>query len=59
MWQQWINGVLGLWTIAIPFLGFTGDTLLWTLVVTGIIVAALGFWGAIEHNSHQMTPRHI
>jgi hypothetical protein len=54
MWQQWVNGILGLWTIIVPFLGFTGNTLTWTLVVTGIIVAILGFWGGAQAN--QMTP---
>jgi hypothetical protein len=47
MWQQWVNGILGIWTIIVPFLGFTGSTLTWTLVVTGVIVAILGFWGAL------------
>ena len=46
MWQQWVNAILGLWVLAIPFLGFTGATLTWTLVITGLVVAILGFWGA-------------
>jgi hypothetical protein len=54
MWQQWVNGILGIWTIVVPFLGFTGNTLTWTLVVTGLVVAILGFWGGAEHN--QMSP---
>ncbi len=45
MWQQWINGILGLWVIVIPFLGLTDGTLTWTLVITGIVIAVLGFWG--------------
>ncbi len=45
MWQQWINGILGLWVIAMPFLGLAGNTLTWTMVVTGVIIAVLGFWG--------------
>jgi len=55
MWQQWVNGILGLWVIVVAFLGFTGSTLLWTLVITGVVVAILGFWGAYEHG--QMAPR--
>lgn len=51
MWQQWINGILGLWVIALAFIGLTGTTLTWTLAITGIVVAALGFWGAISHNA--------
>jgi len=45
MWQQWAVAILGLWTIAVPFLGFTAGALTWTLVITGLIVAVLGFWG--------------
>jgi len=41
MWQQWVNAVLGLWVIVVPFTGMTGSTLMWTLVVTGIAVAVL------------------
>jgi hypothetical protein len=55
MWQQWVNGILGLWTIVVPFLGFTGGTLMWTLIITGIIVAVLGFWGGAE--SREMMPQ--
>jgi hypothetical protein len=46
MWQQWVNAILGLWVIAVPFTGLAGNTLMWTLVVTGIVVAVLGVWGA-------------
>jgi hypothetical protein len=50
MWQQWVNGILGLWVIVVAFLGFTGATLMWTLAITGIVVAILGFWGAMANN---------
>ena len=43
MWKNWISGILGLWVIAIPFFGATSTT---TLVITGIIIAILGFWAA-------------
>jgi hypothetical protein len=56
MWQQWLNGVLGLWIIALPFLGLDAQTALWTMVVTGVVVAALGFWGATEHSTMHMRP---
>jgi hypothetical protein len=49
-WQHWVNAVLGLWVLAIPFLGFTGDTLTWTLAVTGIVIAALAVWGALNNS---------
>lgn len=48
MWQQWLNGILGLWIIIVPFLGMQGSSFTWTLAVTGVIVAVLGFWGALE-----------
>lgn len=51
MMQQWINGVLGLALIALAFMGLTGTTLLWALVIMGAAVAILGFWGAISHNA--------
>ncbi len=46
LWQQWLNAILGLWVIAIPFLAITGAALTWTLVVTGVVIAVLGFWAA-------------
>lgn len=51
MWQQRVNGVLGLWIILVPFLGLTSQTSVWTVVVTGTLVAILGFWGALERRS--------
>ncbi|RJQ33767.1 hypothetical protein C4568_03900 [Candidatus Parcubacteria bacterium] len=50
MWQQWTNAVLGLWVIAVPFIGLTGTALTWTLAITGIAIAILAFWGAQEHS---------
>ena len=49
MWQQWINGILGLWVIVVPYLGLTSTQFAWTLTITGIVIAILGFWGATEH----------
>ncbi len=51
MWQQWINGILGLWVIAIPFLGLSASAFMWTLAITGIAIAVLGFWGAGEQSA--------
>jgi hypothetical protein len=51
MWQQWVNAVLGLWVIAVPFLALSAGTLMWALAITGIIVAVLGVWGAMEGQS--------
>jgi hypothetical protein len=54
MWQQWVNVILGLWVIAIPFLNLIGDTLTWTLAITGIVIAGMALWGATEHSSTGM-----
>ncbi len=43
MWQDWVNGILGLWVILIPFVGADSVTV---LVITGIVIAVLGFWAA-------------
>lgn len=48
MWQQWVNGILGLYVLVHPFLGLSGQTEVWVLVIVGAVVAALGFWGAAE-----------
>lgn len=49
MWQQWVNALLGLAVIVVPFLGLTGDTFIWTLAVLGIAIAAFAIWGAVSH----------
>jgi hypothetical protein len=59
MWQQWVNGILGVWTITVPFLGLTGDTLTWTLVITGVAIAVLGFWSGTEVADDGLTPARI
>jgi len=51
MWQQWLNAILGLWVIAVPFIGITGAALVWTLAITGIVIAVLGVWGAQQEQS--------
>ncbi|MBX4192061.1 hypothetical protein KW798_01075 [Candidatus Parcubacteria bacterium] len=48
MWQQWVTALLGLLTIAVPFMGLTGDTLTWSLAILGIAVAVLALWGGVE-----------
>ena len=46
MWQDWLNGILGIWVLVIPFTGMAGSSLTSTLVITGIVIAILGFWSA-------------
>ena len=45
MWQNWVNGILGLWVILMPFLGF-GPYLRTLMIVSGIVIAVLAFWSA-------------
>lgn len=63
MWQQWLTAILGLWVIAVPFIGITGAALVWTLAVTGVILAVLGVWGAqyeqsLEEELHELQLQH-
>ena len=45
MWQHWINGILGLWTIVASYLYLSGMPQV-VMYVTGVVVAILAFWGA-------------
>lgn len=54
MWKQWVNGVLGIWIVLLPYLGFTADVHTWLMVVTGIVIAVLAFWSASESNGVAM-----
>jgi uncharacterized iron-regulated membrane protein len=53
MWMSWVNAVLGVWLIAVPFLGFTPVGLTWALVLTGIAVAVLAVWSAGQEASER------
>lgn len=54
MWQQWINTILGLWVVALPFIGIqSSSAFTWTLAVTGIVIALLAAWGAMEHQESE------
>ena len=45
MWQNWTNAILGIAIIIIAFLGLSGATLLWSLLILGAIIMIVGFWG--------------
>jgi hypothetical protein len=51
--MQWINAILGVWLIAVPFLGLSTMGLTWALVLTGIAVAVFAVWGAGEEASER------
>ena len=44
MWQNWVNVVVGVLLIILPFVVTTPDALKWVSVVGGIIVAILAYW---------------
>ncbi|MEK7162343.1 MAG: hypothetical protein AAB730_00610 [Patescibacteria group bacterium] len=46
MWQNWLLGILGLWVILMPFLALPSGLHRTLMIVTGIVVAVLGFWSA-------------
>jgi len=63
MWQQWVNAIIGLWIIAVPFIGIAGAALIWTLALSGAVIAVLGIWGAqqeqtMEEELHEMQYQH-
>jgi len=43
--QNKVNGILGLWIIALAFLGFSVSFQRMLLVVTGIVIMLISFWG--------------
>ncbi len=45
MWQHWVNGIIGLWIIVMALVGIQDIT---TIVITGVVVAIVGFWGALQ-----------
>jgi len=45
MWTQWLNGLLGIWIIVVPFLNMTQSAMKTTLIISGIVIALLGFAG--------------
>jgi len=43
-WQDWINGLLGIWLV---ISGFVPSLMTkWNLIIVGVLVAILGFWSA-------------
>ncbi|MCI0619584.1 SPW repeat protein [Candidatus Wolfebacteria bacterium] len=54
MWQNWVNGILGLWILISPFVGLEGSNMTTNLVIVGIVVAVLGFWSAAAGKKSSM-----
>ena len=49
-WANWLLGILGIWVVIVPYLGFADSALKILLVITGIVIAILGFWAAAAKN---------
>jgi hypothetical protein len=52
MWQQWVNFIAGLWIIMSAYIGMSASAMAANITVTGIIIAALALWGALQQQSH-------
>ena len=46
MWQSWVSGILGLWVVLMPFLGLSQGLHRNLMIVSGVVIAILGFWSA-------------
>lgn len=58
MTTQWLNGILGLWVLISPFVGFTANGMTINLVIVGIVVAVLGFAGAAYEQNYRREIEH-
>lgn len=45
MWQQLVNAILGLWTIIAAYAYIPSGSGRTLFIITGAVVAILGFWG--------------
>jgi hypothetical protein len=58
MWQNKLNGILGLWVIALAFLGFSDSLHRILLVLTGVFIAVVAFWGnSLIMSNKELTER--
>jgi hypothetical protein len=60
MWKQWVNAVLGLAVIVVPFLGLTLTAMAWTLAIMGAGVLALSLWttGEVSNREYEQVVTH-
>jgi hypothetical protein len=58
MWKQWITALLGVLTIAVPFLGLSANALAWSLAIIGIVVAVLAVWRGVEEQDMEYRLAH-
>lgn len=53
MWKQWVIALFGLGVIVVPYLGLTALAMTWTLVIMGLVIAALSIWTGSEVSSEE------
>ena len=55
-WQNWVNALLGLWLIVATYLYVPSGAGRTVMVITGVVVAIIGFWGGLAQpaDRHQM-----
>ena len=58
MWQQWVNLILGLWIILSAYLNLSPTALMTDLTITGLVIAALALWAALEGRSYSGSDMH-
>ncbi len=51
MWQNWVNLILGLWIILSAYLNMSPSSLATNLTISGLLVAALALWAALQYRS--------
>lgn len=51
MWQNWINAVLGIWVIIVPYLGMSDSGETTTLIITGAAILIFAIWGAMDRSA--------
>jgi hypothetical protein len=58
MWQQWVNLVLGLWVVLSGYLNLSPQAYATDLTISGLAIAALALWGALQHRNRYESRRH-
>lgn len=55
LWEEWINGIIGLWLIASPFiLAFSSHQLAtWNDIIVGILILGDAIWAGAVQPPHQ------
>ncbi len=48
MLKQWITALIGLAVLSVPFMGMSQEVMMWTLIVSGILITGLSLLTAYE-----------